>query len=100
MPSANEVAELGRASPVPATREWLARSVIPADRKLAGVHGLRAIAALMIVIFHTYGIPKLEMPGWLWLVSNRFGLGVHLFFLLSAFSLAHSARMSTGGLRT
>jgi peptidoglycan/LPS O-acetylase OafA/YrhL len=79
---------------------WLSRSVVPAERKLAGIHGLRALAALMIVIFHTYGIPKLQIPGWLWLVSDRFGLGVQLFFLLSAFSLAHSANVSGSDLRS
>jgi peptidoglycan/LPS O-acetylase OafA/YrhL len=39
------------------------------------------------------------VPNWLWLVPNRFGLGVHLFFLLSAFSLAHSTAITPESLK-
>jgi peptidoglycan/LPS O-acetylase OafA/YrhL len=91
-------AEIGTSPP--AAAGWLAKSVIPAERKLAGIHGLRAVAALMVVFFHTCWIPQLKMPDWLWVVGNRFGLGVHLFFLLSAFSLAHSARVTGESLGT
>lgn len=84
--------------PTPA-RDWFSGSVIPPARKLPGIHGLRAVAALMIVFFHTCWIAKLDLPDWLWIVANRFGLGVHLFFLLSAFSLAHSAAITGESLR-
>jgi len=40
----------------------------------------------------------MELPQELEIVNNRFGLGVHLFFVLSAFSLAYSARMTGDGL--
>lgn len=89
--------EIGASRPAAAS-DWLAKSVIPADRKLSGIHGLRAVAALMVIFFHTCWIPRLTMPDWLWVVGNRFGLGVHLFFLLSAFSLAHSARVTSESL--
>lgn len=55
---------------------------------LPGLHGLRAMAALMVVLFHVHAIPQLPLPDWLGWVRWQFSLGVHLFFVLSAFSLA------------
>lgn len=67
-----------------------ASSVVPADRKLDGLHGMRAVAACMIVIFHVIYLTELPLPPWLTLVKPYFGAGVHVFFVLSAFSLAYS----------
>ena len=58
-----------------------------ARHKLPGLHSLRGIAALMIVVFHVSGIPQLKLPDQLLFINNYFGLGVALFFTISAFSL-------------
>ncbi len=55
---------------------------------LPGLHGLRAMAALMVLLFHLHAIPNLAVPAWAPWIASHFGLGVHLFFALSAFSLA------------
>ncbi|MDO9713535.1 acyltransferase family protein [Paracraurococcus lichenis] len=55
---------------------------------LPGLHGLRATAAGMVVLFHLHAIPTLPVPEHLPWIATHFGLGVHLFFALSAFSLA------------
>lgn len=55
---------------------------------LPGLHGLRATAAMMVLLFHLHAIPHLAVPGPLPWIATHFGLGVHLFFALSAFSLA------------
>ena len=54
---------------------------------LNGLHALRGIAAMMIVLFHLHWLAKLEMPESFWLIKNYFGMGVPLFFVISAFSL-------------
>ena len=61
---------------------------------LPGIHGLRALAALSIVLFHqSYA---LTTPAFASVVQHYFGLGVTLFFVLSAFALSHATygRMS------
>lgn len=55
---------------------------------LPGLHGLRAVAALMVLLYHLHAIPGLAVPAALPWIATHFGLGVHLFFALSAFSLA------------
>lgn len=55
---------------------------------LPGLHGLRAAAALAVLLFHMHGHGRLEVPAVLPWIGTHFGLGVHLFFALSAFSLA------------
>ncbi|WP_165838885.1 acyltransferase family protein [Roseicella frigidaeris] len=55
---------------------------------LPGLHGLRAMAAMMVLLFHLHAIPHLAVPAALPWIASHFGLGVHLFFALSAFSLA------------
>ena len=53
------------------------------QKRLSGLDSLRAIGALMIVLFHlTYW---LSFPEYLTAAHMRFGLAVQLFFLLSAF---------------
>lgn len=59
-------------------------------RLLPGVHGLRGIAALSIVAFHLIHLSGIQAPfGWRFIGEN-FGLSVHLFFIISAFSLLYS----------
>jgi len=63
---------------------------------LPGLHSLRGIAALMIVFFHVAGIPPLELPkGWTF-INNYFGMGVPMFFVISAFSLFLSTYKKLG----
>lgn len=59
-------------------------------QRLPGLHGLRALAAGMVILYHVHAIPGLAVPAWLNLATTHFGLGVHLFFVLSAFSLAYN----------
>src|SRR4051794_2005679 len=56
---------------------------------LPGLHGLRATAAMMVLLYHLHAIPPVRaVPEMLPWIATHFGLGVHLFFALSAFSLA------------
>jgi peptidoglycan/LPS O-acetylase OafA/YrhL len=66
--------------------------LIQSDRKLDGLHGLRGVAALAVVLYHVQHIPGLTPPSWLASMTTHFNLSVHLFFVLSAFSLYHSSR--------
>ena len=63
---------------------------IPADRLLPGVHGLRGIAAIAVVLFHLVHLVKINPPDAFHFIAADFGKGVHLFFVISAFSLMHS----------
>jgi peptidoglycan/LPS O-acetylase OafA/YrhL len=67
-------------------------------RHLPGIHGLRAAAALGIVFFHVHLVPypALQVPK---LLDLNLGVCVHLFFVISAFSLFH-AHAREAGLRT
>jgi peptidoglycan/LPS O-acetylase OafA/YrhL len=70
---------------------------------LPGVHGLRGAAALAIVIFHTIAIAGTSPPHFLGFAGKYFGYSVHLFFVLSAFSLMYStlpSRKSDGWTQT
>ena len=65
-------------------------SLIQPDRKLEGIHGLRGLAALSIVLFHFVYVAKVPAPNWLSFTATHFNLSVLLFFALSALSLCHS----------
>jgi len=65
-------------------------ATIPADRLLPGIHGLRGIAAVAIVLYHLVKIAGLDVPAAVGFVAGAFSYAVHLFFLLSAFSLMYS----------
>ena len=67
-------------------------SLIQPDRKLEGIHGLRGLAALSIVLFHFVYVAKVPAPNWLSFTATHFNLSVLLFFALSALSLYHSRR--------
>lgn len=70
--------------------EGFKSTTIPQGRLLPGIHGLRGIAALAVVLFHLVHIADIAAPLSLGLIGRDFGKGVHLFFVLSAFSLMHS----------
>ena len=42
---------------------------------------------MVIIVFHTYGINNLDLPAEFDFLKNYFGMGVPLFFVISAFSL-------------
>ena len=65
-------------------------ATIPQDRLLPGVHGLRGMAAFAVVLFHLVHIGGIATPQSFAFIGADFGKGVHLFFVLSAFSLMHS----------
>jgi peptidoglycan/LPS O-acetylase OafA/YrhL len=57
---------------------------------LPGVHGLRGIAALAVVLYHLVHLAKIAAPDAFGFIASDFGKGVHLFFVVSAFSLMYS----------
>jgi len=59
------------------------------DQRLPGIHGLRAIAATGIVLFHLAHL-EITPPNQLQFISTHFGYAVPLFFVLSGFSLGYS----------
>lgn len=64
--------------------------MIPRDRLLPGLLGLRGIAAFAVVLFHLVHLANIAVPPAFSFIAADFGKGVHLFFVLSAFSLMHS----------
>lgn len=57
---------------------------------LAGIHALRGIAALMVILFHLHYVGLIPLPKSWGFIAARGGLGVELFYVLSAFSLLYS----------
>lgn len=77
-------------------------TLVSKSRKLQGIHGLRAIAALVVLFTHAGSIIQMMgySPSDLTLVAtlNNIGVtGVHLFFVLSSFSLANSITLTSNG---
>lgn len=70
-------------------------AIIQKKRLLPGIHGLRGIAALGIVLFHLQHLTGIKPPASFQFIGRDFGYGVHLFFILSAFSLMHSTEYKT-----
>ncbi len=66
--------------------------LIQSERKLDGLHGLRAVAATAVVLFHLEAMPGVPRDPWLATLAGTFYLSVQLFFVISAFSLYHSSR--------
>ena len=60
------------------------------DKHLVGIHALRGIAALMVFCFHLHHVGLIPLPKSWSLIASRGGLGVELFYVLSAFSLLYS----------
>ena len=74
-----------------------------AGRRVAGLDGIRGLAALYVVLNHTYlrsfpGYPAITAPWWAgWLIYGRFAVDV--FMVVSGFSLAVSPARSGWRLR-
>jgi peptidoglycan/LPS O-acetylase OafA/YrhL len=66
---------------------------------LPGIHGLRAIAAIGVMLFHICLVPSpsLSLPPVFDRIVPMGGMGVSLFFILSAFSLLYSHEGSSKG---
>lgn len=65
-------------------------AIVRDSRLLPGIHGLRGIAALAVVLYHLHHLAGLDVPVFFRFIGRDFGYSVHLFFILSAFSLMHS----------
>jgi peptidoglycan/LPS O-acetylase OafA/YrhL len=67
-------------------------SEIKKQKHLPGIHGLRAIAALSVVVCHTAYIPSptLQLPWLLTPLVSNLNMAVNLFFIISVFSLMHA----------
>jgi peptidoglycan/LPS O-acetylase OafA/YrhL len=61
---------------------------------LPGIHGLRAIAFLMVTMFHLHYVGELAFPAGAQVIAAQFGFGVHLFFVISGFSLICSTEVT------
>lgn len=64
-------------------------------RILPGIHGLRALAALGVALYHVAMLIR-PPPGELMFVKHYFAYGVPLFFVISGFSLALSTLPQVG----
>ncbi|WP_102960712.1 acyltransferase family protein [Mangrovicella endophytica] len=75
----------------------LSTQSVKAHHRLIGLEAGRFYAAALIVFFHTVRMPKLEVGPYLTFIPNNFGIGVPLFFVISAFGLCigYSNRLRT-----
>jgi peptidoglycan/LPS O-acetylase OafA/YrhL len=70
-------------------------AIVQADRLLPGIHGLRGLAALAVVFYHLQHLVGIMPPNYFEFIGRDFGYSVHLFFILSAFSLCYSTESRT-----
>jgi peptidoglycan/LPS O-acetylase OafA/YrhL len=75
------------------------KSMAGGANHLAGIHALRGLAALIVFCFHLHYVGLIPLPKSWGLIASRGGLGVELFYVLSAFSLlfANQKNVLTGG---
>lgn len=64
--------------------------LVQKDRLLPGIHGLRGFAALAVVLFHLIHLGGIKPSGAFEFIGRDFGFSVHLFFIISAYSLMYS----------
>jgi peptidoglycan/LPS O-acetylase OafA/YrhL len=55
-------------------------TIVQNDRLLPGIHGLRGIAALAVVLYHLIHIAGIKPPNIFGFIGRDFGFSVHLFF--------------------
>jgi peptidoglycan/LPS O-acetylase OafA/YrhL len=72
------------------------KSNLVQGRLLPGLHGLRGIAAISVLLFHLKHIAGIELPAFFSFIARDFGYSVHLFFIVSAFSLMYSTEKMIG----
>jgi peptidoglycan/LPS O-acetylase OafA/YrhL len=65
-------------------------SIVQTDRLLPGIHGLRGLAALAVAVYHSQHLGGIMPPDLFEFIGRDFKYSVHLFFILSAFSLYYS----------
>jgi peptidoglycan/LPS O-acetylase OafA/YrhL len=65
-------------------------ALVQKERLLPGIHGLRGVAALAVVLFHLIHIGEIKPPSLFSFIGRDFGYSVPLFFIVSAFSLMYS----------
>ncbi len=74
-------------------------AIVQKGQLLPGIHGLRGIAALAVILYHLSHIGALDAPAFFRFIGRDFGYSVHLFFILSAYSLMHSTEPRVGQTR-
>lgn len=70
-------------------------AIVQKGRLLPGIHGLRGLAALAVILFHLNRLTGITPPNFFEFIGRDFGFGVHLFFILSAYSLMYSTESRT-----
>lgn len=65
------------------------------QRLLPSIHGLRGLAATCVVLYHIARLSNINPPEFFGFIKRDFGYSVHLFFILSAYSLMHSTLHKT-----
>lgn len=71
------------------------KSAIVKERLLPGIHGLRGLAAMAVVLYHVDHLVGIAPPEFFKFIGRDFGFSVHLFFIVSAFSLYYSTESHT-----
>src|SRR4051812_2723067 len=66
----------------------VSRDTVPRNR-LDGIEALRGFAALSIILFHLIWIAHVKLPTTIDIAKYYLGMGVPLFFVISAFSLSY-----------
>lgn len=69
--------------------------LVEKSRLLPGIHGLRGVAALAVVLFHLIHVGGIQTPSEFGFIGRYFGNSVHLFFIVSAYSLMYSTESKT-----
>lgn len=77
---------------VDAPNRPVAPAVVHDKQRLAFLDALRGLAAVYVLVYHTLLLPQpnLVPPRWAAMVALNGGMGVTLFFLVSAFSLYYT----------
>lgn len=70
-------------------------AIVQKDRLLPGIHGLRGLAALGVILYHLIHLDGIAPSVFFEFIGRDFGYSVHLFFIISAFSLCYSTEPQT-----